>query len=321
MRIVSLLPSATEICFALGLGDQVVGVTHECDYPPEALTKPVVTAAPMREGLSSRQIDEMVRGEIEEIGSIYSLDAQKLEELKPDLILTQRLCTVCAVSIDQVREVAATLSSQPAVMSLEPSTVAEVFLSFYRVAQACGVFDESLPIIAAWQARYRAVRRLTKQFSAQRVMVLEWIDPPFACGHWIPRMVEVAGGTNVLGNYRYPSKEVTWDTVRDARASILILAACGFSVARQKQELEIIVRQLGLHGLARESIAAPKLFICDGAHYFSRPGPRLVDTTELLAMLIHPELEAEYGSKFKSGLDYEHIEYGSTTYERYWQPQ
>jgi len=327
MRIVSLLPSATEICFALGLGDELVGVTHECDYPAEALTKPRVTSSMTHEGLTSREIDSLVRSQLQNDGSIYSLDAEKLEELKPDLILTQQLCTVCAVSVNTVRSIAAKLSSRPQVISLEPRMMSEVFATFRQIAQLCGKVDECAPRIAALESRYRAVGHLVQGLQRPRVVMLEWIDPPFLSGHWIPQIIWMAGGRNSIGVgpygsfFRRPSKEISWQEVLHARPDVLVIAACGFGVERQKQELEIIVREMGLHGSARESVGAPKLFICDGSQYFSRPGPRLVDTTELLGMILHPKLEAEFGAKFQSGIDYEHIEYGSTTYDHYWQPE
>lgn len=327
MRIVSLLPSATEICFALGLCDEVVGVTHECDYPAEALTKPKVTSSSTHEGLSSREIDSLVRSQLQNEGSIYTLDANKLEELKPDLILTQQLCTVCAVSVNTVRSVAARLSSRPQVESLEPRMMSNVFSTFRRIAWLCGKVEECAPRIAALESRYRMVGKLTRGLHRPRVVMLEWIDPPFLSGHWIPQIIWKAGGRNPIGVgpygsfFRQPSREIAWEDVLHARPDVLLVAACGFGVERQKQELEIIVRKMGLHGSVRETTGAPKLFICDGSQYFSRPGPRLVDTTELLGKILHPELETEFGSKFQSGLDYEQIEYGSTTYDHYWQPE
>ena len=309
MRIVSLLPSATEICFALGLGDMVVGVTHECDYPPEALTKPIVTSSPTHEGLTSREIDSLVRSQLDASGSIYGLDVEKLEELKPDLILTQRLCTVCAVSIEQVQEVAASLSSKPLVMNLEPRTMGEVFLSFRTVAQLCNRTIESAPIIAALEARYRNVKHLIRglRLPAPKVMVLEWIDPPFASGHWIPEIVSKAGGENSISFKERPSREISWVDVIESRVDFLIFAACGMGVGWQKKEIEIILAQLRLNGLMRESLGTPSMWICDGSQYFSRPGPRLVETTELLATILHPELEAEFGTKFHAGVDFERI--------------
>jgi iron complex transport system substrate-binding protein len=307
MRIVSLLPSATEICFALGLGDMVVGVTHECDYPTEALTKPIVTSSPTHEGLSSREIDTLVRSQLDSSGSIYGLDIEKLEELKPDLILTQRLCTVCAVSIEQVQEVAAHLSSKPQVVNLEPRTMGEVFLSFRKVAQICDRTIESAPIIAKLESRYRNVKHLVSGFKPPKVMVLEWIDPPFACGHWIPEIVSKAGGENSISFKELPSKEITWEKVIGSQVDFLIFAACGMGVGWQKKEIEIILGDLRLKGLTRGSQGTPSMWICDGSQYFSRPGPRLVETTELLATILHPELLGEFGSKFHAGVDYERI--------------
>jgi len=312
LRIVSLLPSATEICFALGLGDELVGVTHECDYPPAALEKPRVTSSRTHEGLSSREIDQIVRSQLVDAGTIYSLDLEKLEELKPDLILTQRLCTVCAVSIDTVREVASQLSSKPRVENLEPRTMSEVFATFRRVAQMCGKLDEAAKTISALEQRYRHVGRVTKGLDSPRVLVLEWIDPPFASGHWIPELVEAAGGRNTVAFKHRPSREISWSQVMEAKADIIVVAACGFGIERQKQEIEIILGQLGLNGLARETMGAPDLWICDGSQYFSRPGPRLVDTAEMLAFMMHPELSEEFGSKFKVGSDLEFIDYGTT---------
>jgi iron complex transport system substrate-binding protein len=307
MRIVSLLPSATEICFALGLGDMVVGVTHECDYPVEALTRPKVTSSPTHEGLSSREIDTLIRTQLDSSESIYGLDVEKLEELKPDLILTQRLCTVCAVSIDQVREVAAKLSSKPQVVNLEPRTMSEVFMSFRTVAMLCNRMDEAAPIISKLEKRYRNVKSLVKGLGTPKVMLLEWIDPPFACGHWIPEIVSKAGGENSISFRERPSREISWKDALNARADFFVFAACGMGIKWQKKEIEIILGELRLKGLLSESQGTPKMWICDGSQYFSRPGPRLVETTELLATILHPELLGEFGSKFQAGVDFERI--------------
>jgi len=311
MRIVSLLPSATEICFALGLGDELVGVTHECDYPAAALAKPKVTASSANNGLSSREIDELVRSQLDNSCSIYTLDEAKLEELKPDLILTQRLCTVCAVSIDTVREVAGRISSKPRVENLEPKNMAEVFETFRRIARISGKMNSASGKIVALEERLKHVRKLTKGKDKPRVLILEWIDPPFASGHWIPELVEIAGGENTMAYKWEHSREISWNDVREAGADILISAACGFGISRQKKEAEIIFAQLGLSGLSGETIGGPKVWICDGSQYFSRPGPRLVDTAEILALIMHPELGVEYGKKFNKS-DFEHIDYGTT---------
>src|SRR5581483_11632552 len=283
MRIVSLLPSATEICFELGLGRFLVGVTHECDYPDRALRKAKVTASKTHDGLSSKEIDRAVRSQLESSESLYSLDVPLLEALDPELIITQRLCTVCTVTIDTVREIAAKLPSKPQVESLEPRTMREVFQTFRRIAQILGRLDECSKKIAALEARYRNVGYLTRELDHPRVLVLEWIDPPFASGHWIPELVEKAGGINTIAFKGTPSREISWDDVRKADPDVIVIAACGFGIERQKQEIEIILHELRLSAFTREAIHAPKLWICDGSQYFSRPGPRLVDTTELLA--------------------------------------
>jgi iron complex transport system substrate-binding protein len=291
------------------MGDMVVGVTHECDYPAEALTRPKVTSSPTHEGLSSREIDTFVRSQLDNTGSIYGLDVQKLEELKPDLILTQRLCTVCAVSIEQVQEVASNLSSKPHVVNLEPRSMGEVFLSFRKIAHLCDRTVESAPIIASLEARYRNVKQLIRglKLPTPKVMVLEWIDPPFASGHWIPEIVSKAGGENSISFIKMPSREISWEKVIESRVDFLIFAACGMGVGWQKKEIEIILAQLRLNGLSRESLGTPSMWICDGSQYFSRPGPRLVETTELLATILHPELGVEFGSKFRAGVDFERI--------------
>ncbi len=306
MRIVSLLPSATEICFALGLGDSVVGVTHECDFPREALTKPKVTSSRTHQGLSSQEIDRMVRGQLQNGESLYALDAAKLEELKPDIILTQQLCTVCAVSIGQVQRIASQLSTKPRVVNLEPRNMKEVFQSFRKIAEICGVLEQAASTISAFEARYRNVKRLVRRMELRipKVQVLEWIDPPYASGHWIPELVGNAGGETVIGFKEKPAQEVKWEQVWESNPDFIVIAACGMAVEWQKKEAEIILRRLGLTGLARESIGAPSIWICNGSDYFSRPGPRLVDTTEMLAGILHPELRPQYGPRFREGVDY-----------------
>jgi iron complex transport system substrate-binding protein len=296
MRIVSLLPSATEICFALGLGDDLVGVTHECDFPPTALTKPQVTTSRTHKGLSSKEIDTLVRSQLDSTGSIYELSFDKLEALHPDLILTQRLCTVCAVSIDQVREMAARLSSTPQVENLEPKSLDEVFETIHRVAVLSGALsgDEVLKVL---RARVERVRAAVEGLPKPKVLVLEWIDPPFASGHWIPELVEIAGGENRVAFKHAPSREVTWEQIAKSGAEIVIVAECGFGVSRQKEDLKILLEHLGTPPQSQE------VWVCDGSQYFSRPGPRLVDTLEILAGILHPEIREDFHSKFRSGVD------------------
>ncbi len=296
MRIVSLLPSATEICFALGLEDDLVGVTHECDFPPAALTKPQVTTSRTHEGLSSKEIDTLVRSQLDATGSIYELSFEKLESLKPDLILTQRLCTVCAVSIDQVREIAARLSTTPQVENLEPKSLDEVFETIHRVAVLSGTANGQ-EVIEGLRLRVERVRAAVAGLRNPKVLVLEWIDPPFASGHWIPELVEIAGGENTVAFKHAPSREVTWEQIAKSGAEIVIVAECGFGVSRQKEDLKILFEHLWT--------PSPEVWVCDGSQYFSRPGPRLVDTLEILAGILHPELREKFHEQFNSGHDFE----------------
>ena len=300
MRIVSLLPSATEICFALGLEDKLAGVTHECDYPPAALQKPQVTSSRTHEGLTSREIDNLVRSQLDATGSIYELSFDKLEALRPDLILTQRLCTVCAVSIDQVREMAAKLSVTPEVVNLEPKSLGEVLGTIERVADLTGSTNGK-SIVEGLKARIERVKRSVEGLPKPKVLILEWIDPPFASGHWIPELVEIAGGKNTVAFKHAPSREIAWERVIDSGAEIIVVAECGFGIQRQEEDIRILLDQIGP--------AKPELWVCDGSQYFSRPGPRLVDTLEMLAGIFHKELREEYLTKYRLGHDFKHLEY------------
>lgn len=310
MRIVSLLPSATEICYALGLEDEVVGVTHECDYPPEVSKKPRVTKSRKMEGLSSSEIDNLVRSQLDTAaggsGSLYSLSFDMLNALEPDLILTQRLCTVCAVSIDTVREMAARLDKPARVENLEPKTFEDVIETIRRVRElAAPEQATSRNLFGDIRQRVQRVREAVAELPKPRVVVLEWVDPPFASGHWIPELVEMAGGENVLGFKHAPSREVSWDRVIAAEPDVIVIAECGFGVERQRKDIKIFWERIrsAEHGFT----AMPELWVCDGSQYFSRPGPRLVDTLELLAGILHLPVRDEFLSKYESGKDFESI--------------
>jgi iron complex transport system substrate-binding protein len=293
MRIVSLLPSATEICFALGLDDQIVGVTHECDYPVAAHNKPKITRSKANEQLSSSEIDTLVRSELDETGSIYELDLAALENLHPDVILTQRLCTVCAVSFDYVAEQAAKLTSTPRVINLEPRTLGEVFESLLVVGDIAGNGNGARAYIETLKERVQAIQDETASLPEPSVLFLEWADPPFASGHWIPELIELAGGINTKAFKHWPSRQVSWQDVNDAQADIIVLAECGFGVKRQLQDVETLVRNL--------TYEPKEIWIADGSQYFSRPGPRLVESLEILAGIFHPELRQQYLNKFILG--------------------
>jgi iron complex transport system substrate-binding protein len=286
MRIVSLVPSATEMLFALGLGSDVVAVTHECDYPAAARELPRVTRDVLPAGLSAAEIDAAVKQRTLAGESIYELDTEALHELAPDLIVTQALCTVCAVSYDDVRSLAEEIDSQPLVISLDPHTVGEVLGDARTLAQATGAKDAAVELIARAAARIDAIRVATRRATPVRVAALEWLDPPFAAGHWTPQLISYAGGEDVLGFAGEPSEERSWDEVAAVRPEVVIVMPCGYDAEIAHREAEMHRDQLAALG-AREVVAV------DAAAYFSRPGPRLIDGLELLAHILHPELVPE----------------------------
>ncbi len=304
MRIVSLLPSATEICYALGLENQLVGVTHECDYPERVSRKPRVTKSRPMVGLPSREIDSLVRSQLDDAGSLYALDFDMLSALEPDLILTQRLCTVCAVSIDQVREMTKRLPKVPQVENLEQRTYGEVLETIRRVG-VLTASPHSREVLKEMRDRTERVKRAVKGLPKPKALVLEWVDPPFASGHWIPELVEIAGGENTVAFKHAPSREVTWDQVVASQAEIVIIAACGFDIRRQRQDVKIFWEKVRAaeFGFA----VVPEVWICDGSQYFSRPGPRLADTLELLAGILHREIRSEFLGQYQPGKDFESI--------------
>jgi len=289
VRIVSLLPSATEIAFALGLGDQVVAVSHECDYPPEARQRPAVTRSPLHgHALSSREIDQRTTEQLREGGTLYYLDADRLGELAPDLILTQELCDVCAVAQPEVERAVRTLATAPRVLSLEPNTLGDVLETIRVVGAATGREREAAALVAQLAERIDGVRRAAETVAARpRVFCLEWTDPPWVAGHWVPEMVALAGGTNLLGQAGAPSVRVHWEQVRAAEPEVVVLMPCGFDLARTLAEREVVRSLPGWDDLP--AVKAGRVYAVDGSSYFNRPGPRLVDGLELLAHLLHPE--------------------------------
>jgi iron complex transport system substrate-binding protein len=288
MRIVSLLPSATEIVAALGLGDQLVGVTHECDYPAFVLNLPKVTRTLIPLDAASSHIDSLVRDRLKTKSALYSLDMPTLERLQPELIVTQALCDVCAVAEDEVREAACTLPGKPRVINLEPTSWAGVLESIRDVGSAAGCPARADSVIAGLKARVAAVAQQSARASARpRVVLLEWIDPPFCCGHWSPELVELAGGTECLGRAGQPSRTLKWDEVLAAQPEVLFIACCGFSMERTRQDLALLPAYPGWSSLP--CARSGRVYYVDGSAYFSRPGPRLVDSLEILAHALHPE--------------------------------
>ena len=286
MRIVSLVPSATEMLFALGLGEQVVAVTHECDYPPAVRELPRVTRDVLPAGLSAAQIDAAVKERTLRGESIYELDTDALQELSPDLIVTQALCAVCAVSYDDVRAVADTLENRPRVISLDPQTVGEVLGDARTLAAATDSRDAAAKLVHDSAGRIDRVRLRVRGHRRPRVLALEWLDPPFAAGHWVPQLIEFAGGDDVLGFAGERSEERTWEEVIATNPDIVLVMPCGY-------DAEIAHREAEMHREQLAEVGAGEVVAVNASAFFSRPGPRIVDGLELLAHIIHPELFPE----------------------------
>jgi iron complex transport system substrate-binding protein len=282
MRIASLVPSATESLFALGLGEDVVAVTHECDHPAEALRLPRLTRSVIPAGLAPEEIDTMVREVTGRGDPLYELDEAQLAAAAPDLIVTQALCAVCAVSYDDVRAVADRLPSHPEVISLDPKTLAEVLDDLVRLGEATGVVDRGRSLRTGLRARLDAVKEAVEGASRPRVVTLEWLAPPYAGGHWVPEMVELAGGRSVAGEPGRDSRTVGWDELAAARPDVAVAMPCGLYA-------EEAAEQALTHRPELESLGAESIYAVDAASSFSRPGPRLVDGVELLAHLLHPD--------------------------------
>jgi iron complex transport system substrate-binding protein len=290
VRIVSLVPHATELLFELGLGPQVIGVTHECDYPPEACAKPKITRDALPPGLSSAEIDAAVRQRTQAGESIYELDAEALAKLEPDLIVTQALCPVCAVSYEDVAAIAEELPSQPRVIALDPHTLGEALGDIRTVAEATGTRDAGVDLIARAAGRIDRVKLAVRDAPRPRVVALEWFDPVFIAGHWTPQLIELAGGEDVLGFVGEDSPQSSWDEIAAAAPEIAIAMPCGFDARRSRDEAAAHIEQLRATGVER-------VVAVDAAAYYSRPGPRLVDGLELLAHILHPDLVPEAPSR------------------------
>jgi len=283
MRIASLVPSATEMLFALGLGDSVVAVTHECDFPAQARALPHLTRSVLGEGLDAREIDTAVKTTVGEGRALYELDEQRLAELAPDLIVTQAICDVCAVSYEDVLEVAARLPGQPRVLQQDPSTLSEMLEDVIRLGEATGLESEAHLVRSELEGRLASVRAAVSGARAPRVIALEWLDPPFVGGHWIPEMISIAGGEDVAGPPGLKSPEVAWGALSGLGPDVVIAMPCGWYVSESHdQAIE--------HWDWIAKLGAGRVYAVDAASTFSRPGPRLVDGVELLGHVLHPDL-------------------------------
>ncbi len=282
MRIASLVPSATEMLYALGLGDFVVAVTHECDYPAEARSLPHLTRTVLPPNLDAAEIDRAVKTRVAEGLALYELDEELLAEVAPDLIVTQAVCAVCAVSFEDVVEVAARLPGKPRVIQQDPSTLAEMLDDVVHLGEAAGIPLQAHELRGELEGRLATVRAAVSGATQPRVIALEWLDPPFVGGHWVPEMISIAGGEDVAGPPGLKSPEVSWGELSGLNPDVVIAMPCGWYVdGARSQALE--------HWIQIEPLGAKRVFAVDAASTFSRPGPRLVDGVELLAHLFHPE--------------------------------
>jgi iron complex transport system substrate-binding protein len=282
MRIASLVPSATEMLFALGLGDSVVAVTHECDYPAEAQSRPHLTRTIIPEGLDAAGIDKAVRERTAAGQALYELDEEALAGLAVELIVTQALCAVCAVSYDDVRAVAGRLPTKPEVVSLDPESLDDVLNDCVRLGTAVGRADAGEELRDALTARLYGVFKAVSRLPRPRVLALEWMDPPYIGGHWVPQMIEAAGGLDVLGEAGAKSRTATWEELAGTAPDIVVAMPCGYYVDESRRQAELALPRL-------EALGAERIVAVDAASSFSRPGPRLIDGTELLAHLFHPD--------------------------------
>ncbi len=290
MRIVSLLPSSTEIVCALGLEEQLVGITHECDYPASVVAKPRLTASRIsHETMTSAEIDHAVRSQLDGHGSIYDLDEARLRELKPDLILTQELCEVCAVSYKTVLLAARAFEGDAKVVSLEPNTIEDIFANIRLVGEFTNRVHDADQLLDALKTRLQHVRAKSQTITGRpRTLMLEWLEPPFAPGHWVPEQVEIAGGDHAFGKAGQKSVTTTAAEIRAYAPEVIVLIPCGYYK-------EDIVRQLPSANLPAgwsdlPAVKNDQVWAVDATSYFSRPGPRVVDGVEILAKILHPQV-------------------------------
>jgi len=298
MKIVSLLPSATEIVCSLGLEDELVGITHECDFPAHITGRPAITASRIsHETMSSKEIDHAVRAQLDGHGSIYDLDNALLESLKPDLILTQELCDVCAVSYKTVLKAAKMYVADAQVVSLEPNTIADIFDNVRSVGELTGTRDKAEEVVKSLQNRLATVQtRVNENISASQkptVFMLEWLEPPFAPGHWVPEQVEIAGGICLLGEAGLPSVTTTFEAIFVAQPEIIVMIPCGYYIHDTLRQLEFTEFPSNWRDIP--AIRNGNVWATDATSYFSRPAPRVVDGVEILAKIFRPDIFGEPG--------------------------
>ncbi|GDY21139.1 cobalamin-binding protein [Verrucomicrobiota bacterium] len=294
MRIISLLPSATEMVYLLGLGDQLVATSHECDFPPEVVRKPRATRSVLHNGMDSGEIDRLVRERRQAGLPLYELDFDVWHQAAPDLVITQKLCDVCAVSFDNVARAVALLEPPPKILTLEPQSLEDIFANLRAVGAATGAGVRAEAVVGALAARVRHVRDRAPG-TTLKVLCLEWLDPPFCAGHWLPQLVSYAGGVDGLGRPAADSVRVEWETIRQYDPAVIVVMCCGFGIPRTLEDLA----KLRNHEVWRNlrAVRNGSVFVADGNHHFSRPGPRLVDSLEIMAGILHPAVFPQFAGK------------------------
>jgi iron complex transport system substrate-binding protein len=289
VNIISLLPSATEIVYALGLGDDLAAVTYECDHPPEAESKPVVvrTALPTEQPLPPGEIDRLVRERMDAREPIYELDRELIRQIQPDLILAQDLCRVCAVPSGHVQQALEDLGTTAEVLSLDPKDLGDILAGIENVGRATGTEDRANELTGSLRERIETVKGTAARLPTIRAFCMEWLDPPYVGGHWIPEMVDLAGGENLLNQTGTRSRVVTWREIADAQPEVVVFMPCGYYLPEAEEEAGRIYRVPEF--LETSACAARTVYAVDASSYFSRPGPRIVDGLEILAWAIHPD--------------------------------
>jgi len=289
VRIVSLLPAATEIVAALGFSESLVGVSHECNYPPEVSRKPRVTRCEIYgKGLSSAAVDSWVNTTLASKKPLYTIDEPLLRRLQPDVIVTQQLCDVCAIDYASVAAIARSLPNRPDIVNLAPTTLADIFDDIRRVADALHAALRAEALIASLMQRLEAVKHGASAASSRpRCVQMEWVEPPFCAGHWNPELVEIAGGVDPVGRKGAPSVQIAWERIVEAQPEILVLACCGYEVERTIADVRILQAYPSWESLP--AVRHGRVYAVNGCAYFSRPGPRVISSLEILAQIIHPE--------------------------------
>lgn len=287
-RIVSLLASGTEIVSALGLQDRLVGISHECDFPADVLDRPRVSRPRFDpDGLSSREIDRAVREAMGAHGSVYEVDAGRLEDLRPDLILTQAVCEVCAVPTPGVRETVGRLGLESRVLSLDAHTVEDILSTVVQVGRAADMADPARDYTDTLRRRFASVRGAVEDADRPSVLAIEWLDPPFTPGHWVPEMIELAGGRCLVGTAGARSEQTEWPALKTLDPDVLLIMPCGYGLDASRQDADR--HAAALVEVAPRAVDERRAFVVDGSSYFNRSGPRVVDGVEILAGLLHPD--------------------------------